>query len=123
MRFILILCLFLLSCTPQKPEAPFCKAMFSVTTNAAVIVATVLQCEDDAAIAADLAEPFLKLNLCEARAQSLLSDLICPQLALTVADVGKTAIPADWKCSAASVTEILKSKLNESCVSFLSPTE
>lgn len=119
MRLILLsLVLSLVSCEKKQPE-PVCKALFKAVSVASQAVAVSLQCENQAAIAADLAAPLAKLNVCDVTAQATLSDFICPQLAQLVALTTVNQIPAAWKCTATIAGDIVKQKISDACVTFV----
>jgi len=115
-----LLCL-VVGCVQKKqlPE-PICKAMFKASIASANVIATTLQCEDPAAIAADLSGNIVKLGLCADMAQqSTLSDLVCPQVSALVASFVTAPIPAEWKCSATVVSEMIKAQISGQCVKMV----
>lgn len=117
--FVLLVLAFGCEKKPQLPE-PLCKAVFKVTTASANVIATTLQCDDPAAIAGDLSAEVVKLGLCaELASQSMLSDLVCPQLSALVATFVTSPIPANWKCSATVVTEVIKTQIAGTCVKMV----
>jgi len=119
MRLLLAL-LFLTSCT-QPATAPVCKSLFKSVSITSQAVATVLQCEDQAAIAADLSKPILKMGMCaETSAQSTqLSAFLCPQISRLVTEMSVNSIPANWKCTASMASDIIEQKITEACISYI----
>jgi hypothetical protein len=116
--FILILIISsFFGCTKKQPlPEPVCKSVFKATGSAASLIATVLQCKNTGAIAADISEPILQLGLCaDTAAQSTLTDLICPQISTILTSLVTGAIPASWQCSTAIVSDMIKEQLEESC--------
>ena len=118
---LLVLLVLVSSCVkkPQLPE-PLCKAVFKATTASANVIATTLQCEDPAAIAGDLSAEIVKLGLCaDVAQQSMLSDLVCPQVSALVAAFATSPIPANWKCSATVVTDLIKTQIAGTCAKMV----
>ena len=122
MRIILLLML-LVGCTkpPLAAESPVCKTIFTAVTGTAQVLSAALQCDNTPAIAGDISDQFAKLNLCAQAtyAQGMLADVVCPQVSLVVSDLGKSAIPETWKCTATVVTELIKSKISEKCAKII----
>ena len=114
--FVLVFMVF--SCEKKQPE-PVCKMLFKSVSVASQAVATALQCENEAQIAADLSAQITKLGLCDVTAQSALSDFLCPQVAQLVASLSVGALPTTWKCKAEVAGEIVKVKVSEACLTVI----
>jgi flagellar biosynthesis component FlhA len=93
--------------------------MFKATASAATVIATALQCENVGAIAADLSEPLMTLELCDDKAQSTISDLVCPQIATLLTSIAAGTIPTNWQCSATVVSEIVKTQIMDGCAKLI----
>lgn len=118
--FSIAVLLMLSSCTwMQKQPEPVCKLLFKAVSISSQAVATALQCENTAAIAADLSAQITKLGLCETTAQSSLSDFLCPQLSQMVSTLSVNALPVEWKCTGAIAGDIVKQKVSEACASII----
>ena len=123
MKHIIILLIVMISgCTkpPLTAENPVCKNLFKVAYGTAQAISVGLQCQNPSVIAADISDQILKLNLCGPQAYSIsLSNMICPQVAGIVASLSVSSIPTTWGCSTQVVTELIQSKVNESCVKLI----
>ena len=120
--FILILVMIVAGCTkaPLPAESKICQNIFKAVTGVSQVLGSTLQCEDLSAISGDISKEVMKLNICEApRAQTILSDLVCPQLSVVVSNYSTSSIPTAWGCSTEVVTELIKSKINAKCVKII----
>lgn len=115
--FLITLLFSLVSCTKKQPlPDPICKAVFRVTAASATALASALQCNNTAAIAGDLSDKVMQMGLCaETTQQSVLTDLVCPQLSALVASMAISSIPASWECSATVMSDIIRLRVQENC--------
>lgn len=119
MRYFLMSLLFVLTTSCEKKQPEVCKMLFKSVSVASQAIAVSLQCENEAAIAADLSVPISKLALCDVTTQSAMSDFLCPQLAQMLTTLTVNSIPSDWKCTATIAGDIVKQKVSEACVSIV----
>jgi len=110
---------FGLSCN-KKPTDIVCKSVFRATVGVANTLSTVLECKNPGAIAADLSNQILKIGLCtETQMQSTLSDFVCPQISTLVSTTISSTVPANWECSVTTISDIIKSKVSDTCVKIV----
>lgn len=122
-RLVLVLSVLVfgvVGCTKQEAMDPVCKIAVKSLYGTAQGVAEVLKCNNPAAIAADLAAPIYKYNLCQANAAAgTIGNLVCPQVTKTVISLGMSAIPADWGCEGGASIEKLETTLVDSCKKYV----
>jgi hypothetical protein len=119
---LLIVMISISGCTkpPLAAENPICKNLFKVAYGTAQAISVGLQCQNPSVIAADISDQIVKLNLCRPRAYSIsLSNTICLQVSSIVAGLSVSSIPTTWGCSTQVVTNLIQSKVNESCVKLI----
>jgi hypothetical protein len=127
MRILLLTALcalaFLLQgCTKKEPllPDPACKAVFKAAGSAASIIGAALQCENTGAITGDISGQIVGLGLCaDVSQQSVLSDVLCPQVAAMMASMAAGSIPKEWSCSATAVTALAKAQAEKACAKII----
>jgi hypothetical protein len=122
-RIVLALCLCLVGlagCTKEQALDPLCKVANKAIFGAAQGIAEVLTCANPAVIAADIAAPIYKANLCQKEASAgLVGDIVCPQVSKTVIGIGLGTLPATWGCTGGSNAQVLEATLTDSCKKFV----
>lgn len=120
MKRLLCLSVFaaLTGCT--KPVTnPLCDVAVKALTGAAQGVASALQCENVAAIANTLTAPVKEWALCAESQQGLIGNVVCPQVAKLVLDMGLSALPAEWKCKGGAVGNTTKEFIETQCKQYV----
>jgi len=108
------------SCEKTVVMKPVCKVAVKTLHGVADGVADVLQCTNPSAIAADLAEPLYKMELCERTvASGMLGDIVCPQVSEFVVGLGVGSLPAAWGCSGGEVSVDVEKALLDGCKKVL----
>lgn len=118
-KLFLILPLFFLlnSCTSSSET--LCKSAVKAAVRAAEGVATVLQCENLAAVAADLTTPIREMKMCEGVQVGMIGDLICPEIADYVVGFGVNRLPEEWECKGGFAGDQAKDAIKNACLSVI----
>lgn len=112
---ILVLLMVLMGCTQT---APVCKTVFKTTAMTANMIASVLQCEDPAAITADISDQIMALGLCAEIKQQSMSDLVCPTISNLFIEM--VSVPKEWKCQKdVAIDALIKTKIYNTCVKII----
>lgn len=113
--FLLALVLGLSACTKQEAKDKLCDAGKTVATVLAAQAAVELECTNTAAIKASIEKKLIDLKVCEAKADSVVGDILCGPVIEGLFIGAIEQLPAEWGCTGGPLAAEAKAKLIAAC--------